>query len=394
MKKSFLLFFMSALVLGMMTSCSEEEEGGVTLTEIKVSPSSIQLPVGESLKITTTIVPANATDIKYTWTSSDASVATVSDGGNVTVTGVGTAVVTVTSGTVKAEVPITGTPKNDGDVELVTIRVNPSVNLIVGESQKVEITIVPANASVANLTWTSSDESVATVSADGVITVIDIGTATVTLTCGEIKADISVAGYSPLKAVKGSWTFSDPYDPTKADIGQPLQPVGEGFIPNEGYLTVAKGSYGKAFHGIAANGGGNNVNEYSLLFDFRIPETGLRYSFFQTDINNNGDAECFINSVNIGVDATGYYGPVEAGVWYRLVVVKNKTSYYYYLDGVRMHSNDINVGIDDRFSLSPEGILLFADDNGEDNEIDVSTVMIWDKPLTAAGVALIGKYNE
>jgi hypothetical protein len=396
MKKK-LLLLMCALVMGMTTtSCTEEEESGAVLTDIKVSPSSIRLPVGESLKITTTAVPGNVADVKYTWTSSDESVATVSVDGNVVIVGVGTATVTVLSGTVKAEVPVTGTLK-DETVELVTIRVNPtSMNLIVGESLKIETTLVPANTTTgASITWTSSDESVATVSADGVVTAVNIGTATVTMTSGDIKADISVAGFSPFAALKGRWTFSDPYDPTKAEIGQPLQPIGDDFAINDGYITVAKGSYGKLTHGIAANGGGNLVNEYTLLFDFRIPATGLWYTFFQTDINNDGDADCFIRSSNaIGVGATGYHGSVEAEVWYRLFVVKNRTSYFYYLDGSRIHSGDMSVSIDDRFALSPDGVLLFADNDGEDNDIDISTVMIWDRPLTAIEVELIGKYNE
>ncbi|MDR1582893.1 MAG: LamG domain-containing protein, partial [Prevotellaceae bacterium] len=191
----------------------------------------------------------------------------------------------------------------------------------------------------------------------------------------------------------GVWTFSDPNDPTKAEIGQPLESVGGGFTPASGYLTVAKGSYGKALHGIAANGGGSRVNEYTLLIDFRIPSTGQWYALFQTNLNNDGDASCFIHpsNRNIGVGSTGYYGSVDAGVWYRFIVAaKLGTSYNYYLDGTRLNSKT-DAGIDNNsFSLSPDGVLLFADNDGEDSDIDVSTVKIWNRQLTDEQVSTLG----
>ena len=111
-----------------------------------------------------------------TWSTSDASVATVEDG-VVTAVKPGTASITVEA--------------NDGSNKSATCIVevkqivtgitldNASLSLVEGETYTLVATVSPANASDKTLTWTSSDESVATVNGDGLVTAKSKGKTTI-----------------------------------------------------------------------------------------------------------------------------------------------------------------------------------------------------------------------
>ena len=129
---------------------------------------------------------------------------------------------------------------------------------------------------------------------------------------------------------------------------------------------------------------GNKVNEYTLLFDFKITETGSWRSFFQTAANNSGDADFFINpNGNIGVAAVGYSDiTVTPNEWYRLIVsVKNGEFIKIYMNG-ELWVDGSAQEIDGRDALQ-DVLLLFADNDGEDNTMLCSEVGIWGVALSA-----------
>jgi len=98
MNKTFLAI-LSIAVLSLCTlSCNKEEEGPVSVQEISLSQSSLELNVGEQAQLKATVKPDNATDKTVEWSSSDKSVATVSSSGNVTAVAAGSAVITASSG--------------------------------------------------------------------------------------------------------------------------------------------------------------------------------------------------------------------------------------------------------------------------------------------------------
>ncbi|MEB8022831.1 Ig-like domain-containing protein [Raoultella ornithinolytica] len=60
-----------------------------------------------------------------------------------------------------------------------------TASIVVGSTQQLNATIAPSNATNQAITWTSSDEDVATVNANGLVTAVDAGTATITATTGD-----------------------------------------------------------------------------------------------------------------------------------------------------------------------------------------------------------------
>jgi hypothetical protein len=198
----------------------------------------------------------------------------------------------------------------------------------------------------------------------------------------------------------GSWTFDDSTHLLAATIGSPLVLVGshasiDGPAAGDRAVRIGVGSSYAVTHGIAPNGGGSRVNEYTVQIDFRIRATDVWHTFFQFTPANNDDGEYFIApGGTIGVAAAGYGGyTVKAGEWYRmLVVVKNGTSFTTYLDGQSMLDGTPQA-IDGRFSLGPS-FKFFADNDGEDGEIDCSALALWDHALTPSDAADLGGFGH
>lgn len=82
------------------------EKASVSATEVALDTTTKALEPGGSFKLTPTLTPSNTTDT-VAWTSSDNDVATVTEDGTVTAVKTGSAVITATAGSVKAECTVT-----------------------------------------------------------------------------------------------------------------------------------------------------------------------------------------------------------------------------------------------------------------------------------------------
>ena len=96
----------------------EEEEEDVDVTSITLDKTEASIEVGDSITLTATVLPSDATDTSVTWTSSDTSVVTVDEDGVVTGIAEGTATITVasnsnSSATATCEVTVTETTSTD-----------------------------------------------------------------------------------------------------------------------------------------------------------------------------------------------------------------------------------------------------------------------------------------
>ena len=216
----------------------------VTPTGVAV-PESIDLVTnGENTKdLDAKLIPADATDVKLAYESSDESIATVDETGKVTAVANGECTITtyVTAKTedaeaselsavvveaadseevddsvatmpedlaamdsafgvvpedLKAETKVTVTT----NVESVTLDKTEGV-LTVGNTVTVTATVTPDTATNTSVTWTSSDEAIATVDSEGKITAVAPGTATITAT-SDSNPDASAAYAVTVQAKK------------------------------------------------------------------------------------------------------------------------------------------------------------------------------------------------
>ena len=150
-------------------------------TSISLTAESSSISIGGTTQLTVGYTPSDTNVKNVTYSSSSESIATVSNTGLVTGIAEGSATITATaqaaSGTVSATTTITVTPIAVTSVSLSsnseTIKVGKTVTLVP--------TISPSNATNKNVTWSSSNTGIATVSG-GTVTGVAAGTATITVT--------------------------------------------------------------------------------------------------------------------------------------------------------------------------------------------------------------------
>ncbi len=167
-------------LIGQKVSANCEVTVIYQVTGITLNKTTMSLHMGKSETLTATVSPGNATNKAVTWNSSDTSVAKVDTDGKVTAVAPGTVTITATA--------------QDGSDKSASCKVTVirpvtkiSINwtrqyLEVGETSTLTVTVSPDNATNKAVTWKSSDTTVATVDANGKVTAVGEGTATITVT--------------------------------------------------------------------------------------------------------------------------------------------------------------------------------------------------------------------
>lgn len=148
----------------------------VPITGLTINRSEMPLSIGSRGVLSANVTPYNATNSIITWTSSDPSVATVDNSGNVTAEGVGTAVITASVGSFAVSCTIT-VAINRAHLSLPRDR-----TIRVGATETLHPIISPSDASNQVFAWTSNNPSVATVDDNGTVTAIASGEAIIQLT--------------------------------------------------------------------------------------------------------------------------------------------------------------------------------------------------------------------
>ena len=150
----------------------------ITLRNVPIS-----LVVGDTKTVTTTVTPTTASNTAVEWSSSDANVATVSSRGVITAKGKGTCTITCTAADgYGTKTSFTITVKEPA----ISIALSEtSASLWVDDTKIITATITPTTASNTAITWSSSDNNVATVSSDGIIKAIGKGTCSITCTADD-----------------------------------------------------------------------------------------------------------------------------------------------------------------------------------------------------------------
>lgn len=192
----------------------------VTLDEIPVTgltldTTEVTLPTRGYVQLNTTVTPDNATNQALTWTSSDTSVAEVK-AGLVKAIAPGTATITVTASAytdISATCTVTVTEEMGPEVPMEEILLSyKGISLNVGDvNERLYLAAYsPYTATNYDLTWSSSDESIATVDENGHITGVSAGTCVVTATAvlGDASASATVTVNELTSEVAGSFVIN------------------------------------------------------------------------------------------------------------------------------------------------------------------------------------------
>ena len=173
--------FFTAIQTPDSVQVNPEPHGDIPVTGVSVVPTAGSVTVGQTLALTASVAPADATNKAVTWSSSSDSIATVSDDGVVTGVAEGDATITVTTedGGFTATCDVT---VEAATVAVTGVSVSPtSDSITVGETLTLTATVAPDNATNKTVTWSTSEATVATVE-DGVVTGVAEGDATITVT--------------------------------------------------------------------------------------------------------------------------------------------------------------------------------------------------------------------
>jgi hypothetical protein len=171
-----------------------------------------------------------------------------------------------------------------------------------------------------------------------------------------------------------------------------------------GYLT---------YHGMAPNGGGNKVNQFTMIVDFMIPDLHMGDNYntvvkWEAVDDFTVDGSISIKANDIGGDNTGgigisgqYTGDgvtwIIGGQWQRLIVAVDMTvdpgTIDYYLDGVKfgqMTSGD-RWGFDERHAIPP-AVRMYGDGENDDevNTVYVNSLQFREGAMTAADATALG----
>ncbi len=150
----------------------------VDVTGITLTNTELLMVEGDTAELLAIVRPDDATDKSVTWSTDDPAIATVDDKGIVTAIKQGVTVITATSANgMKATCKVTVIPRV---IAVASITLNRTeIEIIKGDTFDLIATILPDDATDKTVTWKSSDRSIVTVSEEGVVTGVGLGTATV-----------------------------------------------------------------------------------------------------------------------------------------------------------------------------------------------------------------------
>ena len=163
--------------------------------EVVVTPTGITttdaltLTAGEASTLETAVAPDDATHVSISYTSSDNDIATVSGAGEVTAVAAGDATITaaVDGTALSAACKVTVFPAIESvELNYTTLSLRPE------STAQLTYAVAPEEALADNVTYTSSDEAVATVDAEGNVTAVADGTATITVDVNGVTAECEV----------------------------------------------------------------------------------------------------------------------------------------------------------------------------------------------------------
>jgi uncharacterized protein YjdB len=394
-------------------------QGLGTLTSIAVTPANANIAQGATQQFTATGTYSSGLAANLTaavaWSSTNVAAATISSSGLLTGVAPGSTTIQAVSGTVTGSTGLTVTT----GPTLVAIAVTPgNFPLTPGGTQKLTATGTYSDGSTQNLTsfvtWSSSNNAIATVSSSGLVTAQATGGATISAVSGSVTGSAQ-ANVLAMSGLAGWWTFDQGSGTTVADSS------GNGNTATlENGMTWVTGQDGYA---VSANGTNQYVsipavnltstqavtwtawvnrtytsNSPATLIEnspnFNQSTTG--FGFFPDDSSDCGAPGTMMAAVNgnVGYSMSCYKQPTS-GTWHHIAVVYDKSQsgpnvVSLYIDGVlqapasqpRTSTNTNTFGNNPTYLFSRGGTTNYAA-----GEID--DLRLYSQALTAAQIQQI-----
>ena len=321
-----------ALLLG-VSGCGSggSQPSPRTLSSLAITPANPSLVVGNSQQLTATGTysdggTSNLTS-SVTWSSSDSNITTVSASGLATSVAIGTAMITATSGSISTHTNLTVNPS------LVSIAVTPAgQSILVNGTQQFTATGTYSDGSqqdiTGNVTWSSSDSTLATVNSAGLGTGVSAGNVMIQATSGNISgstsltvnpilvsltvtADDFIIDINTTSQFTALGIFSDGSAQEYTQLVSWSAPGSVASIDNAGLATgLAIGTVTvTATYGSISGSADLQVTAPTLLSILVTPESasvplGISHSFTATGVFSNGDTEDLAAAVWSSSDST------------------------------------------------------------------------------------------
>ena len=171
----------------------------VPVESVSLDQESVSIEEESTITLVATVKPDDATKKTITWRTSNAQVAIVDENGTVTAIKEGTATITAEADDKKASCVVTVQKKF---IAVTSITLNKTeLAIIKGNTETLTATVNPTDATDKTVIWSSSDTAIATVDANGKVTAVDGGSATITAKAGDEQATCQVTVSVPVESV-------------------------------------------------------------------------------------------------------------------------------------------------------------------------------------------------
>ncbi len=235
------------------------QEKNIRVKSISIDQDDFSINVGSTRSLSVTIKPSDATNQGVSWTSSNSNVVAVNSNGDVK--GISPGIATITAKTIDGKYTssikiLVNATKNNDSVKDIKLTYNKS-HVVIGKSLYIKAEVIPPDASDQELTWSTNDKKIATVSSDGNVYGKGEGIAIITVTSktGVTKSVSLIVTAIPVSSIK----LSD--SNRKINIGEEY--------PLIATISPADASY-KTIKWTSSNSSILSVNEKGLVTPHKV----------------------------------------------------------------------------------------------------------------------------
>lgn len=180
------------------------EEGAIEPQDIDFEPIGPEITVGESVNLNALVLPTTAVEQTIVYSSSDEKILSVNASGRVCAISLGTATIYMRAGSVERSITLTVV----SEIVVSSIDIPDFKNKMkVNEQQTLSVTVYPTDAKDQKISYSSTNEAVASVSAGGVITANQKGDTVIVVKAGKAEKRLALSVYIATEKISVPATY-------------------------------------------------------------------------------------------------------------------------------------------------------------------------------------------